>query len=219
MNRRTLTALVLASLGVSAPAQEVLPEAASPEAVGVVVAAAPGRSVAVLRAGTRTRVAAVGETVFGARVVSVEPGAIVLDVGGREVVLRLGAAPAAPAGAEAPVATAAPPAGAPGTREMLREELQRRIATEAPRILAETTLVPVWNQGRVAGFTISRVPENSVLSDAGVEPGDVLTHVNGTPIESLATLVGLWPRLQSESVVEADLVRDGQPLHLSITLK
>jgi general secretion pathway protein C len=217
MLRRLVPALLAVSFGVPGLAQEVAP--APLEAVGMIVAAAPGRSVAVLRAGGRTRVAAAGETVFGARVVSVEAGAIVLDVEGREVVLRLGAAPP-PAVVDAPAAAPPGAAGAAGgTREMMREELQRRIATEAPRILAETTMVPVWNQGRVAGFTISRVPENSVLSDAGVEPGDILTHVNGTPIESLATLVGLWPRLQSESVVEADLVRDGQPLHLSITLK
>ena len=50
-------------------------------------------------------------------------------------------------------------------------------------------------------------------------PGDVLTEVNGVPIDSLATLIGLWPRLQTESAVHAVVLRNGQPVTLSVTLR
>jgi S1-C subfamily serine protease len=77
----------------------------------------------------------------------------------------------------------------------------------------------VQTGGQVAGFTLSRIPEGTVLSDAGLRPGDVLTHVNDVPIDSLATLIGLWPRLQTESSVRAQVVRDGVPVTLSVDLR
>jgi general secretion pathway protein C len=102
---------------------------------------------------------------------------------------------------------------------MDRREIERRLGEESGRILAETTLVPAMDAGRVAGFTISRMPDATLLSDAGLRPGDVLTEVNGVPIDSLATLVGLWPRMQTESSVRAVVLRNGQPVSLSVTLR
>ena len=47
----------------------------------------------------------------------------------------------------------------------------------------------------------------------------MLTHLNDVPIDSLATLIGLWPRLQTESSVRAQVVRGGLPLTLSVQLR
>ena len=97
--------------------------------------------------------------------------------------------------------------------------MERRLGEEVPRILAETTLMPVTDAGRVAGFTLTRMPEGSLLTDAGLRAGDVLTHVNDVPIDSLATLIALWPRLQSESTLRAVVLRNGQPVSLTVTLR
>ena len=102
---------------------------------------------------------------------------------------------------------------------MERREIERRLGEESGRILAETTLVPAMDAGRVAGFTITRMPDSTLLTDAGLRAGDVLTEVNGVPIDSLATLIGLWPRLQTESAVRAVVLRNGQPVSLSVTLR
>ena len=53
----------------------------------------------------------------------------------------------------------------------------------------------------------------------GLRPGDVVTEVNGVPIDSLATLIGLWPRLQTESAIHAVVMRNGQPVSLSVDLR
>jgi general secretion pathway protein C len=102
---------------------------------------------------------------------------------------------------------------------MERREMERRLGQEVPRILAETTLVPVTESGQVAGFTLTRLPEGTLLSDAGLRPGDVLTSINDTPIDSLGTLIGLWPRLQSESDIRAVVVRNGRPVALTVHLR
>ena len=187
------------------------------KAVGVVISAQPDRSVAILQSAGRSRVVAVGDTAFGGRVSAIESGRVVLDFDGEPTELRLPRAQA-PQG-PAPLAAAAPPEPAADGVTLERRELERRLASETSRILAETTLTPVMDGSQVTGFTLSRVPEGSILSDAGLRAGDVLTSVNDVPIDSLATLVGLYPRLQTESNVRAVVLRGGVPVTLSLQLR
>ena len=185
-------------------------------AVGIVASRNPSRSVALLRSGGRTRVVGVGETAFGGRVAAITAGVVVVDFDGRRVELRLSADAPPPVA----VARATPKAEADANARVLqRRDVERRLGEEAPRILAETTLMPALDAGRVAGFTLTRVPENSLLTDAGLRAGDVLTQVNDTPIDSMATLIALWPRLQNESTLRAIVLRNGQPVSLTVSLR
>ena len=188
------------------------------KAVGVVLSAQPGRSVAILQSAGRSRVVAVGESAFGGRVSAIESGRVVVDFDGEPKELRLPRAQALPP-EPAPVAATARNEPAADGVTIERRELERRLASETSRILAETTLTPVTEGSQVTGFRLSRIPEGSILSDAGLQPGDVLTSVNDVPIDSLATLVGLDPRLQTESHVRAVVLRSGVPVTLSLQLR
>jgi general secretion pathway protein C len=198
----------------------LLATAAPPDlkAVGVVISAQPGRSVAVLQAAGRSRVVAVGDIAFGGRVSAIESGRVVVEFEGEPTELRLPRAQPQRPGPASLVAGA--PAAAPADGVTLeRRELERRLASETSRILAETTLTPVMSGSDVTGFSLSRIPEGSILSDAGLRAGDVLTSVNDVPIDSLATLVGLYPRLQTENSVRAVVLRGGVPVTLSLQLR
>lgn len=188
-------------------------------AVGIVMSARVEARAAVLRSGGRTRVVGVGDMAFGGRVAAIESDHVAVDYDSGRVQLRLVAgaatAPAIATTASSPDAEDTPTPA----RAMERQEIERRLGEESGRILAETTLVPAMDAGRVAGFTITRMPDSTLLSDAGLRPGDVLTEVNGVPIDSLATLIGLWPRLQTETTVRAVVLRNGQPVSLSVTLR
>jgi general secretion pathway protein C len=190
------------------------------EAVGIIVSRRPEACVAILRSGGRERVASVGEPAFGGRVTAIVPGRVTLDFGGTRLDVRLAGVAAAPP-PSARSANASGPLEDPTTpaRSMERRDLERRLGQEVPRILAETTLVPVTEGGQVAGFTLTRLPEGTLLSEAGLRPGDVITSINDVPIDSLATLIGLWPRLQSESDIRAVVLRNGQPVALSVHLR
>jgi type II secretory pathway component PulC len=102
---------------------------------------------------------------------------------------------------------------------MDRRQVQMRLGEEMPRILADTAIAPVMEDGRVVGVQLTRVPEGSLLTDAGLRAGDVLTRINGTQIDGLATLIGLWPRLQNASELQAVVLRSGQPFSLRIALR
>jgi len=189
------------------------------EALGIVLSRRPEACVAILRSGGRERVVGIGEPAFGGRVSAIAPGRVSLDFGGERVEVRLAGVAAAPAAA--PLAATAGPREDPATpaRAMERREMERRLGQEVPRILAETTLVPVTEAGQVAGFTLTRIPEGTLLTDAGLRAGDVITSINDVPIDSLATLIGLWPRLQSESDIRAVVLRNGQPVALNVHLR
>ncbi|HVR72660.1 MAG TPA: PDZ domain-containing protein [Vicinamibacteria bacterium] len=193
-------------------------------AVGIVLSPRPESSVAILRADGRTRVVGPGDTAFGGRVARITSHSVVLEFEDGRRELRL-AASTPPARAARAVAT--PPAGEPADRAgadaaarvLERQEVERRLGTEIPRILAETTLLPVSDGSATVGFTLTRVPEGTLLTDAGLRPGDVLTHVNDVAIDSLPTLIALWPRLQSASTLRAQVLRNGQPISLTVTLR
>jgi type II secretion system protein C len=197
---------------------------------GVVVRKTPERSTAILTSGGKTRVVAVGDLVFGGRLVAVGPEEVRLDFAGKAVVLRLPSERQAAARAPVPSPASAAPAAAvpPGAppedpatpaRTMQRAEVQRRLGDEIPRILAETAVTPVMEDGHVVGVQVARLAEGSLLTDAGLRAGDVITQVNGTTIDGMATLIGLWPRLQGATELRAVVTRNGQPVSLVVSLK
>jgi type II secretion system protein C len=203
---------VLLALVVAAPAPDV-------QLLGVVVARSPERSVAILRSAGRTRVAAVGDSAFGGRVVAVATDGVSLDFAGETVRVRLLANVASSAPLPPRASAAAPEDATPPARAMERREVDRRLAAEIPRILAETTVVPVMEDGHVSGLALTRVPEGTLLTEAGLRPGDVITEINDTRIDGMGTLIGLWPRLQNASELRATVLRNGQRVSLNLTLK
>lgn len=193
------------------------------EAVGIVLTSRPESSVAILRAGGRSRVVGLGDSVFGGKVALITPLSVVLefDDGRRELRLSAGNVPPPVPAAATPAHDAAPAEDgeAPAPREMARQAVERRLGEEIPRILAETTVLPVTNGAETVGLALTRVPEGSLLTEAGLRPGDVLTHVNDVAIDGLPTLIALWPRLQGASTVRAQVLRDGRPVSLTVTLR
>jgi general secretion pathway protein C len=189
-------------------------------AVGVVTSPHKERSVAVLASGGRTRLVAAGEAAFGGRVLEVRATSVAMVFDGTTVDVPL-VAGTARAAAPPPVPSADPspsPEG-PGGLSLPRAEMDRRLGLELDRILAETALRPVTEGDQVRGLSLSRVAEGTLLTDAGLRAGDVLTEINGVAIDSLATLIGLYPRLQTESHVQATVVRNGETVALTLNLR
>jgi type II secretory pathway component PulC len=170
-------------------------------------------------------VVGLGDSAFGGRVERIAATSVVVQFADGPHELRLAAsgsaAPAPASAARRADASAGERTAADGsqTREMERVEVERRLGSEIPRILAETTILPVSDGARTVGFTLTRVPEGTLLTEAGLRPGDVLTYVNDVPIDSLPTLIALWPRLQGAATVQAQVLRNGQPLSLTVNLR
>ncbi len=189
-------------------------------AVGVVHGESVG--VALLRSGGRTRAVRVGETAFGARVVEVDETRVVLEFEGARTILPLAggsAAALAPAPARSLPVAAADDEVPAAPRVLPRADVEKRLAAEIPRILAETAVAPVSEGGRPVGVRLVRVAQGTLLTEVGLRPGDVLTRLNDVPTDSLAALMALWPRLQGATDLRASVLRDGRPVSLSLDLR
>jgi general secretion pathway protein C len=193
-------------------------------APGVVIHPEAARCSAILTSGGRSRIVSVGDAAFGGRVVAIHSSSVDLTFEDGPVTLRLsGGDPKDRPLAATPTATppAIGPTEDPATphRMMSRAEVERRLGSEIPRILADTALAPDIEDGQVVGLAVTRLAEGTLLSDAGLRQGDVITEVNGTPIDSMATLIGLWPRLQGATDLQAIVRRAGRPVSLAVTFR
>jgi type II secretion system protein C len=229
--------LLLLLAASSAAASTSVPGADEVSVVGVVVAAQPKGSAAVLRSHSQTRVVGVGESAFGGRVAAIGYESVAMDFAGTRVDVRVRAvkgagattpaisSAASSAAGSSPLRTAGTPAAsssntADTSKTMSRDEVQRRIGNEASRILAETAVAPAMTDGKIGGLTLTRLPNGStLLSDVGLQVGDTLTQINGTPVDGIPTLMGLWNRLQGEKQIQATVLRGGQPVTLTVNLR
>ncbi len=186
-------------------------------ALSGIVLSKSGRHAATLMAEGRVRSVVAGDRAFGCDVGAIRAGEVDLVCGSERRTLRLIAA----AATRAPrIADEAAPSPAPAADvTVTRAELEARLDREMSRLMTETTLIPVTSRGQVAGFTLSRIPEGTILDTLGLKAGDVLVSVNDTPIDSFTTLVGLWPRLQTAGSVRAQILRDGRPRDISVNIR
>jgi general secretion pathway protein C len=183
---------------------------------GVIVAADPHRSVALVRrpGGGYARAVSVGETIYGFELLEVTDSGIL--VRGEQQVLRLGLSgewqPAPATAPPDPVSEPRVQEPASVRKELERNSVEARLSEEMPRILTQTGLTPRVLEGRVKGFRITRLPGGTVLDDAGIRTGDVLLSINEISLNSPYTLIDLYPRLQSEEEIRVVLERGGKTL-------
>ena len=181
--------------------------------------AVPEDGIAIIADGDgRERAYRVGDTLpGGARLEAVYAArALILHEGRREglslsrVQLQAGAAPGrpAPAAAAPSAAPAAPSAYGVGPMAFGVPDLAGFRDPNLPdldTLAREVRALPVLENGRVVGVRLQVGRDSDLLDRLGVAPGDVLTAVNGVPLDG--------PERQ------ADLIRSfraGQPVRLTI---
>ncbi len=71
----------------------------------------------------------------------------------------------------------------------------------------------------VNGIYVAGVVENSGAYDAGIVEGDVILSINGTPTNSLSSLLGLIAQFNPGTTVVAQINRDNQIITLDVVLK
>ncbi len=101
-------------------------------------------------------------------------------------------------------------------------ELQQTIdhARQNPEELARRLqIVPVLDGGRMTGVRLSSGTDTSLMSQIGLRPGDVVTAVNGAPVDSLARGQQIIEGLRSASSARVTVLRDGRPTDITISLK
>ncbi len=194
----------------------------------------PAAGVAVIDAGEGEKAYRAGETIVaGLKLARVYPDhAVVLRDGVEEtlaltrdrnlqpaeIVRQPGSARAAAPNAP-PLSTAAKGgARAVHASPQLQQTIDR--ARQNPEEIARRLqIVPVLDGGRVTGIRLTAGADASLMNQIGLRPGDVVTAVNGAPVDSLARGQQIIEGLRNASSARVTVMRDGRPTDITISLK
>ena len=166
---------------------------------GVRVDRASGRDSAILSTpdGLQSSFAVGDEIMPGVRLAAVREDGVTLERNGQREQLFLDQS--------VPAANATPPGGATG-------------GVGAPTAGGGSTagFTPRLVNGQVSGLTVSDPP--SLLLQAGVRPGDVVTSINGAGISNAADATGLASGLTPGTSVNVQVERGGQLIPITVTV-
>jgi general secretion pathway protein C len=182
---------------------------------GVLASDDPLKGVAILgEAVTSAKVFAVGQSVpGGARLHAVYNDRVILDRNGALEALFLPRQRAA----GAPTASAAILPGASPDGALL--ERMRKLVNEDPSVVGEVLRPQVVSlQGKVRGFRVYPGRNRQAFALLGLRSGDLVTAINGTPLDDTNRGNEIFRTLSSASEAHVTVIRNGQQQDLVLNL-
>jgi type II secretory pathway component PulC len=131
--------------------------------------------------------------------------------------LGCGGASSPPASPVAPASSAAAVAVTPAPDHTLsRSAIRATVAQGLGAFLQRVELddKPVLSGGKFRGFRITALRGSSFWSGVDLKPGDVVTRVNGFPIERPEQAQRAFESLQASGELRVSYERDGEPREL-----
>lgn len=164
----------------------------------------------IVGASREQKVYSVGDTIDdtnGATLHSVLADRVLLNRSGRLETLRL---PRELAGQPPRAAARVVPQPLPADRAAGNpESLSRIIGANASRISEIIRIAPAVEQGQVLGFRVNPGADIAAFAALGLEPGDIVTEVNGTVIDDPNRGLQVFETLGETTMASVTLLRDG----------
>ncbi len=169
----------------------------------------------------------------GARLESVYSDHVVLRVDGRQESLPLRPGAAVTGGTATPTPRPGPAAPLPranasmlpgqpssfvnpvaGTSAAAFEHFRSQAVPNPAALARSVTALPVIEGGRVVGVRLNAGANQALLTKAGLQPTDIITEINGIPIDSLARGAQIAQQLQNARSARVSVRRGGQTIAL-----
>jgi general secretion pathway protein C len=102
--------------------------------------------------------------------------------------------------------------------KMTTEYKNRLIGDDLTKTLQDAKAEPNIDKatGRLRGFRLTRIRENSIYLKTGLQNDDIVEEINGNALTSVAGAMNLLNSLRSENSIEIRVVRNGSPMTFSI---
>jgi general secretion pathway protein C len=186
---------------------------------GIIAADDPETGLAIVgETAVAARVRAVGDTLpGGVRLHAVYGDRVLLDRGGRieALVLPRQYTSSSPAGAapRPPPPIAAAPADNPAVERM------RQLISEDPGVISDIMRQqPVFAQGRQRGYRVYPGRNRQAFMRLGLRPGDLVTAINGTPLDDPARGAEIFKTIGSSSEARVTVMRNGRSQELTLNM-
>jgi general secretion pathway protein C len=180
--------------------------------VGTIAESDPERGYAIIGESAATaKVYAVGKTITGGtKLHSVYPDRAILDRGGKLEALLLPRK--FTGGGLAPVAAQPAPQADP----MLGDRL-RNLATQNPAAITDILRPqPVFANGQQRGYRVYPGRNREIFTKLGLMPGDLVTAINGTPLDDPARGMEVLNTMNAATDVTVTVERNGQTTQINI---
>ena len=82
----------------------------------------------------------------------------------------------------------------------------------------QVQVFPVFANGRMQGVRLGAGRDSDLLSRAGLRPTDIVTSVNGIPLDGPARQMELLSALRDARSLQVEVQRDGKPVKIRIGL-
>ncbi len=179
------------------------------------VISGPDRPLAIVRVSGRTEVLQVGDKVTGnVRIHAIEPTRILLDHDGRLEFVEL------PRMTGDPLHGTPPSGAAFGAKGQGGAVPSKQVLLAQPeKLLNYVSFSPQRRNGTLNGYELTARPgQPDLLARLGLRSGDVITRVNGMPVKDPSAIGRVLPMLRSGKPVRAEVLRNGQPVQVTIDL-
>ena len=179
---------------------------------GIISAEDPQNGLAILgQTAAAAKVFAVGDNVpGGAKLHSVYSDRVVIDRGGHleTLVLPRQVAPGSP-----------PPTAAVLNTESPVADRMRKLITEQPSLMADVMRPqPVFANGKQTGYRVYPGRNRQAFVRLGLRPGDLVTAINGTPLDDPEHGQQIFSTLGSSPEAHVTVTRNGQQQDLVLNL-
>ena len=181
---------------------------------GTIATQDPKRGIAIINDGGPSKVYAVGENVNGATLYSVYLDHVILDRGGTLETLLLPRLLAG--GARGPLR--ASPAMA---RTAEAVDNVRRLVQQDPGLLDQVMrTVPSYDNaaGKLRGFRAYPGRNRSIFNKLGLKPGDLVTAINGQPLDDPQHSQEVFNTIQTSNTVTVSVERGGQKQDITLNV-
>jgi general secretion pathway protein C len=218
--RINIAAITAANLMGAAPVQAQPDAANAPQTsmplvlTGIIAAEDPSMGLAIIgQSPTSTKVYAVGDPVpGGAKLHSVHNDRVLLDRNGRVEALVL------PRQLSSNI-TAPPPVTSRLAPQAAAVERVRQLVTEQPGMVADIMRPqPVFAQGRQRGFRVFPGRNRQAFVRLGLRPGDLVTAINGTPLDDPQRSAEIFQTLYASSEARITVMRNGRQQDLVLNM-
>jgi len=126
-------------------------------------------------------------------------------------------------GTPAHVATApisfAPPNIAHGAAGNWQQTMDRATGSDMAALARNVQVTPVIDNGRIAGVRVGAAGDGALLGRLGLRPSDIVTAVNGVPVDSVERGRQILESLGNAGEVRVTVTRDGMPTVVSVKLR
>ena len=96
---------------------------------------------------------------------------------------------------------------------------ERMLKEDLPKFLMQASSEPIIENGQITGFRMFQFEPDSIFAKLGMKDGDVVREINGVPLNDVAKTVQFLNGLRNESNVSVNIVRDGQPVSLDLSVR